>query len=69
MNREHYAVTEIMQMTGDFTWAAGHGKWLVPPQAEGFSRAQRRRQSTASGTLFSGSVLPALNDESSANVD
>ena len=56
-------------MTGHFTWAAGHGKWLVPPQAEGFSRAQRRRQSTASGTLFSGSVLPALNDESSANVD
>lgn len=42
MNQEHYAVTEIMQMTGDFSWAAGHGKWLVPPQAEGvFARAKK----------------------------
>ena len=23
-------------MTDDFAWAAGHGKWQVPPQAEGF---------------------------------
>lgn len=58
MNREHYAETEIMQMTGDFAWAAGHVKSSVPPQAEGVSRAQRRRQSTASGTYFKAAFCP-----------
>lgn len=35
INQGHYVVTEIMQMTDDFAWAAGHGNWHVPPQAEG----------------------------------
>ncbi|OVZ88310.1 hypothetical protein CBW54_09680 [Yersinia kristensenii] len=39
MNKEQYVATKIMQMTGDFAWAAGHGKWHVPPQAEGVSLA------------------------------
>lgn len=58
INQGHYVVTEIMQMTGDFAWAAGHGKWHVPPQAEGVSRAQRRRLATASGTYFKAAFCP-----------
>ncbi|MDN0112755.1 hypothetical protein [Yersinia mollaretii] len=42
MIREQYAVTVRMKMTGDLAWAAGHGKWHVPPQAEGvFAREKK----------------------------
>jgi hypothetical protein len=58
MIRERYVVTVRMKMTGDLAWAAGHGKWLVLPQAEGFSRAQRRRQSTARFAYFPATSRP-----------
>uniref|UniRef100_UPI003B6791DD hypothetical protein n=1 Tax=Serratia proteamaculans TaxID=28151 RepID=UPI003B6791DD len=69
MIREHYVVTVRMKMTSDLAWAAGHGKSLVPPQAEGvFARAKKAAKHRPF-RLFSGDVSPALNDEGPANID
>jgi hypothetical protein len=69
MIREQYVVTVRMKVTGHLAWAAGHGKWLVPPQAEGvFARAKKAAKHRPF-RLFFGDVSPTLNDEGPANID